>query len=270
MKVAAIYAGQTRSFKNVWANHVFHLFRKFEDVSVFCSVADDAEADDMRILSREYPGLSRFEFEKVVQPDIPDPAPRCSHHSGYPPASTPLGIHRQLWALNRGWEFLCEKAKPADFDLFIRVRPDSVFYRVEFVPERHFVSTWVPNPEPKPIGDFTQFIGWEPTLPGPRITPTTLCLTPYWSRWGGINDRFALLGRNAAKVYFTCYQRRQALWDSWCPLHPETMMMQNLRMNGIEPDDTLQAEFGTLRLDGKLVGMDVSAPDMADYARHKL
>ncbi len=234
-KVCFLYSGQARSIKQVWANHVFHLHRKFTNADIFVSVEDEPNADDMLTLRDGCPNSGWF-MEKVVQPDIPDPTPRCSWHSGYPPSTTPLGILRQLWALNRCWEFFTEKAQPDDYTAIFRVRPDSVFYRLEL-----------------------------PFYPA----NTAFCLTPWHSRWGGINDRFAMMGPVAARFYFTCFHRRQALWDAFCPLHPETMMMENLRQNGIEPDDSLSAEFGTLRPNGQLVGCEPSIVDVADYARHK-
>jgi len=243
LKVTALYTGQTRAFRKVWANQIYHILGKFPGLRIVCSMADDDDAEDMRILQREMPDVPFF-MEKVVQPDMPKGAlPKlCDFHCGYPPSSEPEAIWKQLWALNRGWEFFKSIPEVQDTDLFIRIRPDLSFLRAEW--------------DDLYLLDCT----------GDGLARRT-CLTPWWSRWGGINDRFAFLGRQAADAYFTTLTRLPEITKTFCPPHPESLMMHSLRSRGIEPDDTLKVEFMTIRKDGTYVPCDISTVDIADFAR---
>jgi len=237
LKVTAIYTGQTRSFKKVWANQIYHILGKFPGLRVVCSMADDAEAEDMRIIQREMPDVPFF-MEKVVQPEMPKGAlPKlCEFHCGYPPSSEPESIWKQLWALNRGWDFAKSIPEIQDTDIYIRIRPDLSFLRAEWIEDSKYRDP--------------------------------LCLTPWWSRWGGINDRFAFLNHQAAEAYFTTVTRLPIIMATKCPPHPESIMMQSLRMRGIEPDDSLTVEFMTIRKDGTFVPCDISSVDLADRHRY--
>lgn len=237
MKTCFIYTGQARTFAQLWRNHAWFVHRHFPNADFFVSVADDEQSYDMMALRSL--GHTVY-FEKVVQPEIPEPD-MAAHQFGYPPSTSLQAILRQFWALNRAWEFVGNRAD--NYNLFIRIRPDSRFTR--FVP-------------PAPWERATWF-----------SFARSYCLTPWWARWGGVNDRFALLGRDAAEVYFTTFQHRQALFDKHCPCHPETLLAASLESGDIVPDDTLACEFMTVRLDGKCRPIDPSIVDVADYSRTK-
>lgn len=209
MKTLILYSGQARTVKDVWANHFFWLHNQVPNPTVVCSVEDNANADDMLCLQRK--GVP-FIMEKHHQPTIGEPEPRCRWHAGYPTSSSPQAILKQLWALDRVWDYAQTVVNLDDFDIFVRVRPDLSFLRVEM-----------------------------PAL------PVFDCHTPRWSKWGGINDRFAVMGRKAAEAYFGCFRARDALWADYCPLHPETMMGYHLRKSKIPIYDNLRVEFTTIR-----------------------
>lgn len=151
----------------------------------------------------------------------------------YPPSAKPQGILRQLWALNRGWEFFIEKRpKDVDFSRYLRIRPDLWFHEFEM----------------------------------PHLLTNTECLSPWWSRWGGMNDRVAVLGRDAAEVYFTAYKQLQALLDMGAPLHPESLMAAAMETKQMYCQATLRAWFTTVRKDGTVIEPDPQPQDLADMS----
>jgi hypothetical protein len=230
MRTAIIYCGQARSISQVWENHKWHL-RNLPEPSFFCSVADDAQADDMLLLrDHTFPGRP-FHMEKVVQPEVELWPEKTAFKCGYPRSTSQEGVLKQLWAWNRAWEFFCEKANPEDFDVVVRIRPDTAFLRLE-----------VPRLERRWI------------VEGGEVEsgcPDYVCLTPRWAKWGGQQDRFAILGRKAAKAYFTTWQKLPNLREMGCPCHPEQLLDTSLRLDGITPSATLKAEFLTVRLPTK-------------------
>lgn len=229
MTTAVFYSGQARSFAKVFANQYWHVLRKLPNPEFFVSVADDEQAADMELLRTKF---DRVNIEVVQQPTLPEPPPDPPHLAMYPPSSSPQAILRQLWALDRAWEFYVSRISKTH-DLVVRIRPDLAFYRFEM----------------------------------PALLSPGKCLTPWWARWGGINDRFAVMGQRAAVNYFTSFQVVDGLLSNGCPLHPETLMAASLALGGIKPDHTLATEFATIRLDGTRVEPSVSLTDQAEYSR---
>ena len=58
------------------------------------------------------------------------------------------------------------------------------------------------------------------------------CWTPPWGSYGGINDRFAIMGRDAAQAYMTAFDRIKELLDKGCPFHPETLTRAAVELTG--------------------------------------
>jgi hypothetical protein len=229
MKTAIIYSGQARSVSQTWENQFWHL-RHFPNKEIFYSVAKDAQAGDMQLLT-EMPGLVSIAGEGVVQPPVESWPEKTAFKCGYPRSTSQEGVLKQIWAWNRAWEFFCEKANPEDFDVVVRIRPDTAFLRLE-----------VPRLERRWI------------VEGGEVEsgcPDYVCLTPRWAKWGGQQDRFAILGRKAAKAYFTTWQKLPKLREMGCPCHPEQLLDTSLRLDGITPSATLKAEFLTVRLPTK-------------------
>lgn len=241
MRTAVIYSGQARTFKQVAKNQYFNVLRKLPNPTIFVSIAADEQAEDMRILEGYFPG--KVIMEKVSQPAFimepfsmgGDMAGNAPWHAGYPPSTHAQGILKQLWSLGRAWNFV-EEQDSSSFDLYVRIRPDLAFHRFD-------APSWQSNPH--------------------------LALTPWWARWGGVNDRFAYLGHQAAQAYFGTFQARQAMFDEGCPLHPETMVNYSMQRQGITVSHTLAAEFTTVRLDGTHIPPSITLSDLAEYSRSK-
>lgn len=233
MRTAVIYSGQARTFARVFENQYFHCLRHLPNPEFFVSVARDEQCGDMHRLLERFP-KEKVHIEYVMQPELPEPPPDPPYRAMYGPSSSPQAILRQIWALNRAWEFASELGA-SDADLVVRIRPDIAFYRFEM--------PWVAE-----LGQYT-------------------CLTPYWARWGGVNDRLALLGHEVAPHYFGTYHLIDRHCKQGCPRHPETLVYQTLKLAGIEPSHTLATEFATIRLDGSRVEPSVSLVDQMEYAR---
>lgn len=258
MRTAIIYSGQARSVSQTWENQFWHL-RHFPNKEIFYSVADDERADDMAFLMG-MPGCSLFVGEKVVQPPVEPWPEKTAFKCGYPRSTSQEGVLKQLWAWNRAWEFFCEKANPEDFNVVVRIRPDTAFLRLE-LPNQN----WLPdNQWTREAWDY-----WASRNLSVGID--RLSLHPRWAKWGGQNDRFAILGKKAAKAYFTTWQKLPELKAQGCPCHPEQLLDASLRMDGITPSSTLKAEFLTVRLPTKehpdrwtYEPCDISGPDLLD------
>lgn len=238
MKTAVIYAGQARSFGETFPNHFFHLLRKLPDPEFFVSVADDAQAPSMSRLLERF-DESKVHIETVKQPDLPEPLPDPKWLGMYPAASSPQSILKMFWARQRAWEMYLACTGEVRHELVVFVRPDIAFARCDL---------------PDNLPDRLQWA-------------KDSCHTPWWARWGGCNDRMAVMGPKAAQSYFTVCRRVEELREMGCPLHPETLLAAALELGGIEPQHTLATEFVTIRLDGSTVACSMSAVEYAEYAR---
>lgn len=241
MKTSVIYSGQARTFARVFENQYFHCLRFLPDPEFFVSVARDEQCGDMHRLLERFP-KEKVHIEYVMQPELPEPPPDPPYRAMYGPSSSPQAILRQLWALNRAWEFASELGAN-EADIVVRIRPDIAFYRFEM---------------PQTVGNAYSGVG---------IWHDWRCETPYWARWGGVNDRLALLGREVAPHYFGTHHLIDRHCKQGCPLHPETLVYQTLKLAGIRPSHTLATEFATIRLDGTRVEPSVSLVDQMEYAR---
>lgn len=234
MSTAVIMTGQARSFATCLPNLNWMVFRHLKDPQFFVSVADDAQAADMHLLEGLYP--DRVFIEKVKQPEIPEPHVKHAKHAPYAISSTPQAILRQLWALNRGWDFMQETQEKrtgsanaeCGFDTFVRCRPDSWFHRFEMPPWHRQSKSGVRYLD-GPVGG--------------------IAYIPWWSGCGGVNDRFAIMDEQAAVNYFKAFQKYRTFLDLGCPLHPESIIKEALATGGvfIRP---LQATFSKQRMDG--------------------
>lgn len=211
MKTAVLISGQTRTFAECFASQRWHVYRKLENPTFFVSVTDDEQARDIYLL--ESMGFPVY-VEKVIQPQLEEPHPINARHAPYVLSVPIQAVLRQLWHLNRVWEFHAEKAQ--EFDYFVRVRPDSFF---------HSFAT--------------------PAEAAPNAS--LLACLPWWGRFGGCNDRFAMLGQDAAEIYFTTFGRIAELLDAGCPLHPESFIAASLEARGAWVRNILQANFSTVK-----------------------
>jgi hypothetical protein len=212
MRTAVLYSGQARTFRRCLPSQFWQVLRKLPDPHFFCSVADDADANDMELLRKNY---EHVEVEKVTQPEIPEPQGATTFHQLATPytISVPVqAVLKQLWSLNRVWEFFNEK-HTGDYDLFVRIRPDLFFHHFEV----------------------------------PAEWPIQRCLAPWWGSYSGVNDRFAILSPGAAEAYFTGFVHLSEMLAEGCPLHPESLVAYAMERAGVRISRTLDAEFSTLR-----------------------
>ncbi len=227
MKAAILISGQARTFGRkfadakggafrVFESQYWQVYRHYPDAHFFVSIAQDEDAASMELLRTKFSNVS---IEYVVQPTISEPEGAASDLQAATPwrISAPVqNILRAYWANERVWDFAqhCE-----GFDLVIRMRPDLFFQRFD----------------------------------PPAMPAMGECLVPWWGRYGGVNDRFAIMHQFAAENYFTVYSLREKLWTMGCPLHPETMQAAAMELRGTKISHTLSAEFCTVRKDGTLV-----------------
>ena len=215
MKTAVILTGQARSFRYTFKTLDWCLFRKLPNPHFFVSVADDAQAPDMDLLRERYENVH---IEYVKQPEsIPEPEGNLDQHAGWFRSASVQSILKQFWALQRGYEFFSEHS--TKFDQFVRCRPDLWCQDIR-LPMNFFVGS-----------DY--------------------CHTPWWSTFGGVNDRMAIMGAQAAEHYFKVFSKRERLWATGCPLHPETMLRASLEEGGVTVIPKWLAEFRICRLPDK-------------------
>ncbi len=244
MKTAVIYSGQARTFGETFPNQFDKVLRLLPNPEFFVSVAEDPQAQTMTRLWERFPKES-VHIEHVHQPAIKEPDPEPKWLQMYPCSTTRQGVLRQLWSLNRGWDFYrAHCGNEPKHELIVRLRPDLLFMRFELP---------------------SQVVG---CTTGQIYTPKSdLCETPWWSRWGGVNDRIALLGSLAAREYFTTFTKIERLMKDGCPLHPETIVDRSIRDGHVVPSHTLATEFVAARLDGTFTPFDPSTIDIVEYAR---
>lgn len=257
-----------RTFARCLPTIKWHVLRHFQpeqlgsSIDFFVSTVRDGDAPSAELLRREFP-QSRVEIDLVdAQPELPIPLPphaddwtlgRMYGHEPYAISVHPQAILRQLWQLNRCWEFFTRRVGEIqreekrvgivpEYDLIIRLRPDSWFR--SFAPPSGLNEEW----------------------------SMLRALTPWWGRFGGINDRFALLGLEAARAYFTTYAQLPDLLASGCPLHPESLIRASLERNHCDVHDTLLVEFSKLygpenpALEGTFRDPEITLIDQAHVA----
>ena len=85
-------------------------------------------------------------------------------------------------------------------------------------------------------------------LEWPRAIGYNDVFVPYWGSYGGINDRFAIMGIGGAEYYFSAYDHAASFLREGCPLHPETLSAAALAVLFASVRPTLLAEFTGVRL----------------------
>ncbi len=156
-------------------------------------------------------------------------------HEPYAISVHPQAVLRQLWQLEQGWRLFVRTSAIEEYGYVIRCRPDLWCHSIEMP---HF-------------GDGCALNGaW----------------VPWWGRFGGVNDRFAILGRFAAQHYLTTYSATSCHAANGCPIHPESLVAASLEANGCA-SNRLFAEFSTLRSNGEMRMPEISSIDLAHLHR---
>ncbi len=234
MRTAVLISGQSRTFARCLASLHWNVFRKLENPEFYVSVSDDSDAKSMELLREKYPA-AKVCIEYVTQPTLPEPPAIMAAHAPYAISSPIQAILKQLWHLSRVWKFAQENGS-GDAGVFVRCRPDLHFHR--FTPPRLYG-----------IGFNDDWIS-----------------TPWWGNYGGVNDRFAVIGKNAARAYFEAYDILPHLIEIGCPIHPESIVCAALEEHRIPIYRDLIAEFGAVRSNGEFIHMRPTAQEIAELA----
>lgn len=245
MKTVFILTGHMRSFEKCLPTLHWHIARHFPEAAWFVSTIDDANAHKAELLKAKYPSALVCIDAVKEQPDcvaekraegcdLPASWSRGEPYTfePYPISVHPQAVLRQLWQLEQGWKLY--QAAGLDADCVIRVRPDLYFHSAELREACDDVPAW-------------------------------RAFTPWWGRFGGINDRFAVLGKQAAHSYFTAYSRLRYLMAEGCPLHPESLLRAALDLDACLINDLLPVEFSTLRENGQMRAPEVAHGDLARW-----
>lgn len=234
MKAHVIISGEMRTFaKGCAHSQKWHVLRRFSDVAFYVAAVDDERAGDAELLKTLFPG-SPLHIESNKQPELPEPL-EPMRFEPYARSVSVQAVLRQLWQNEQGYRLFKKHAETGrEPECVIRLRPDLFFHCCEFEAEM-------------------------------AKTPL-LCLTPWWGKFGGVNDRFAIMGTAAADHYFTAYSKLDRLLARGCPLHPESLVMASLEDGGCYVSKSLRTEFSTLRIDGSARQPEITAWDIAHAA----
>jgi len=241
MSTAILYSGQLRTFAQCYPTQRWHVLRHFVDPHFFFTVQAQPDALDLLApLIADY-GAARVHLQQLTDPDLtPDLTPALSaayHQAPYANAAPAHRLLLQHWYQAQVWENFCGHRETLSLQIntIIRLRPDLFFHSFD-----------------------SECAG---------IVLDDFCLTPWWGRFGGLNDRFAIMGPAAARAYFDIYPKIPELLGSYqCPFHPESLLLARLEIAQIHVRQTLRAEFSTLRLDGTSRPPEISPIDLAHCA----
>lgn len=226
MSTAILISGHMRSFDRCLPNLAWMVFRHFPGADFFVSTEPDEDAAKAELLRQRFP-QARVEIDTTPQPPMVIPSREPWAHSPYAISVPPAAVLGQLWRLEQCWS---AHAIDGYYDIIIRCRPDLWFHSAEGLDadlDRH----------------------------GARV--------PWWGRFGGVNDRFAILSGYGARAYFTTFGQTPDHLRAGCPLHPESLVRASLDAAGADIDDSLRVEFSTLRKDGTFRQPEITAIDIA-------
>lgn len=240
---AVLISGQMRSFAQCYPTQRWQIFRHYEpDIHFFVSCVDDAQAHSAELLGKY--GYA-YDVEYYQDPtDLPEIPIEAGAHAPYANATTHKNLMLQHWGNKKVWEF-SQKVKKHEFDTFIRIRPDQFIHR--------FIAPKFSN---RVLAAYRNAVAY-----GASGNKTVFC--PWWGKFGGVNDRLAVMGSESAPIYFNMYDDIQQFLKEGCPFHPETLVKESLIRHGadIKP---LMAECSTQRMDGTRRWPEISASDLAE------
>jgi hypothetical protein len=229
MSTAVFITGHMRTFATCAHSLKWSVLRHYawDELEFFISTVNDEQAESWKLIDKLFPGAPVRVRVEPSQPELPEPV-EFVRFEPYARSVSVQAVLRQLWQLNQAWLHYSERVEPPH-DVFIRTRPDLFWH------------------------SFKQ----------PHQPDVNEAYVPWWGRFGGVNDRFAVMGSYAASHYFRTYQKIETLMKSGCPLHPESLIAASLWDGDCIIRDTLKAEFSTLRLDGTARGPEITPIDMA-------
>lgn len=221
MSTAVLYSGQARTIARCLPTQHWHVYRHFEDLHFFIVWQNDPQAvAGVKLLEEKY-GKDRVHAKIINDPtDLPLIPLKYAEHAPYLNAAPHPQLLMQHWYQNEVYKLFRETFNefagcwPTDI---IRMRGDNFFHSLKTLDRA-----------------------------GGSIH------TPWWGRFGGVNDRFAVMSDAAAKDYFCVYPRINELLEAGCPFHPESLLKASLQKSEWTFTDTLLAEFSTLRMNGEM------------------
>ena len=232
-------SGQFRSFATCLPTQHWHVYRHFHDIHFFVvmqntlppSAAPNApppvNSEAMVKLLEDKYGKDRVHAKLIDDPqDLPMIPKKYGLHAPYENAAPHPQLLMQHWYQNEVWKLFKESGQTPD--TIIRQRGDNFFHSITF----------------------------------PKMEPNTV-YSPWFGRFGGINDRFAIMDHQAATAYFTVYERIDEFLKLGCPFHPETLLKTALEFGGVKSNDKLFAEFYSCRVTGNHRPMETLPVDMA-------
>ncbi len=234
MTTAVLISGQLRTFKICYPTQKWQIFRHYEpDIHFFVSCCDDEQAQNSSLLLADYENVHVERYQDPT--DLPEIPKEKGFWAPYANATTHDKLMLQHWGNKKVWDFFNSDDRGDEFDTIIRMRPDLWIHRFEKP-----VFKWqelANKPNSIVTGDV-------------RSLDRNTVFAPWWGKFGGINDRLAIMGREAAETYFNLYGGIEGLLKDGCPFHPETLLAAWLRMCGVIVHNTLMATFSTDRMDG--------------------
>lgn len=235
MKTAVLISGQLRTFAKCYPTQKWQIFRHYEpDIHFFASICDDKQSGDAEVLRYSYENVHIETVTDLV--DLPDIPAEKGAFAPYANAASHKKLMLQHWGNKRVWDFFSSVAATESFDTIIRIRPDLWIHRFQ-----------------RPI---------DPGL--------NECYCPWWGKFGGVNDRLAIMDFNAATSYFDVYNCVNAMLAEGAPFHPETLLERMLSFKGaVKVKNTLMTEFSTERMDGSRRWAEIQMSDIAELIASK-
>ena len=222
---AVIYHGQARTFKDCFLNQYWYILRKIPNPTFYVCVEENEQATDMNLLRTRFKDVAVTTFIRPDMVKMFDPKLILHSGSGFNPGAE--NLMRGMYARQMAWEFFSRMDKGGHHQI-VMMRPDA-FLRSIIIP-----------PAPLPNQMFTN----------------------WWTRSGGVNDRIAFAGRDAAKAVFNIYDNAEAILDMGCPLDGEPMIEAALEMAGCYATPTLKMWCKMRRLDGSVSEPEFSTDEM--------
>ena len=232
---AILISGQFRTFEQCLPTQHWHVYRHFPDCHFFLVMQKtvpgphsvDSEAM-VKLLEGKY-GKDKVHAKLIDDPTgLPMIPKKFGFHAPYENAAPHPQLMMQHWYQNEVWKLFNEHA--TKFDVILRMRGDNFFH------------------------SFTM---------APQPLPQNIVYSPWFARFGGINDRFAVISPDgAAAAYFTVYEKIDELLKLGCPFHPEALLKAALEIASVVSDDKLMADFASYRVNGQHRHMETLPVDM--------
>lgn len=264
MSTAILISGQLRTFARCWPTQRWHVLRHFADPHFFVTVQDTPDCQALDLLVADY-GADRVHLDVRQDPDLTEhltPELTAAYHlAPYANAAPAHQLLLQHWYQQEVWgHFLRCYGSPGmaktHFDTVIRLRGDLWFHSFDDPFQRSFSRYYDKGTEMQVSG----------SVHVQSLCGANSCCTPWWGRFGGINDRFAIMGPEAARYYFTVFAHIPEALASGCPFHPESLVKANLERGNVDLHETLRTEFTTFRADGKHRPPEIAPWDLAHAA----